>query len=170
MCISNTARPVRAVYFWYMNAQIRKSGFTLIELLVVIAIIGLLAAVILASLNSARVKARDAKRISDVKQLQNALALYYENQGNVYPIELSTSTLVTPGYMATVPVDPFSSAPYSYSGLGSGAECTGYHLGATLEAADHMSLQGDIDAAPGTACTGSAADFDGTDPVYDIAM
>lgn len=54
-----------------------KRGFTLIELLVVIAIIGLLSSVVLASLNSARGRANDARRISDMRQVQNALALYY---------------------------------------------------------------------------------------------
>ncbi len=62
-----------------------KKGFTLIELLVVVAIIGILAAVILASLNSARAKGRDAKRISDLKQIQNALELY-KSDNNTYPI------------------------------------------------------------------------------------
>ncbi|OHA09369.1 MAG: hypothetical protein A3B37_02285 [Candidatus Sungbacteria bacterium RIFCSPLOWO2_01_FULL_59_16] len=62
-----------------------KSGFTLIELLVVIAIIGLLASIVFASLNSARAKARDAKRRSDLNQLRTALELYYSNHGN-YPI------------------------------------------------------------------------------------
>ncbi len=61
-----------------------KRGFTLIELLVVVAIIGLLSSVILASLNSARSKARDAVRLSDIKQISNALELYYSNNG-VYP-------------------------------------------------------------------------------------
>ena len=46
-----------------------KKGFTLIELLVVIAIIGLLSSIAVVSLNGARAKARDAKRVSDVKQL-----------------------------------------------------------------------------------------------------
>ena len=53
-------------------------GFTLIELLVVIAIIGILSSVVLASLNSARKKGRDARRIADLKQLQLALELYYD--------------------------------------------------------------------------------------------
>ena len=60
------------------------SGFTLIELLVVIAIIGILSSVVLASLNSARGKARDARRMSDIGQLQLALEFYYDTNGT-YP-------------------------------------------------------------------------------------
>ncbi len=62
----------------------RQKGFTLIELLVVIAIIGLLAAVVLASLNAARERSRDARRFSDMKQMQLALELYYNEKGD-YP-------------------------------------------------------------------------------------
>ena len=53
------------------------TGFTLIELLVVIAIIGILSSVVLSSLNTARSKARDARRLQDIKQIQVALNLYY---------------------------------------------------------------------------------------------
>jgi prepilin-type N-terminal cleavage/methylation domain-containing protein len=63
----------------------RKNGFTLIELLVVIAIIGLLASIVLVSLNTARAKARDAKRLSDMHQIQIALAMYYDDK-NAYPV------------------------------------------------------------------------------------
>lgn len=59
-------------------------GFTLIELLVVISIIALLSSVILAALNQARAKARDAALLSSVKSLVNALALYYDDHG-YYP-------------------------------------------------------------------------------------
>jgi prepilin-type N-terminal cleavage/methylation domain-containing protein len=60
-------------------------GFTLIELLVVIAIIGLLSSVVLASLNSSRVKSRDARRLSDIKSVSTALELYY-SENKQYPI------------------------------------------------------------------------------------
>ena len=61
-----------------------KRGFTLIELLVVIAIIGILSSVVLASLNSARIKARDAKRKSDFHSIRLALEMYFNTYG-VYP-------------------------------------------------------------------------------------
>jgi prepilin-type N-terminal cleavage/methylation domain-containing protein len=53
--------------------SIRSRGFTLIELLVVIAIIGLLASIILASLNTARQKGRDAARVAALKEMANAM-------------------------------------------------------------------------------------------------
>lgn len=60
------------------------SGFTLIELLVVISIIGILSTLAVVSLNDARGKARDAKRISDIKQVQTALELFLADR-NGYP-------------------------------------------------------------------------------------
>jgi prepilin-type N-terminal cleavage/methylation domain-containing protein len=78
----------------FRNNTIR-GGFTLIELLVVIAIIGLLSSVVLASLASARVKARDATRFSDIKQLQTAVELYYSAHG-YYP-KLSAYTTSAAG-------------------------------------------------------------------------
>jgi len=61
-----------------------KKGFTLIELLVVMAIISLLSSIVSASLSNARSKARDAVRLSDIRQISTALELYYSDWGS-YP-------------------------------------------------------------------------------------
>lgn len=61
-----------------------KRGFTLIELLVVISIIGMLSSVVLASISTARAKARDATRMHNMKQISLAIELYYSKYGN-YP-------------------------------------------------------------------------------------
>lgn len=66
-----------------MHSKYNK-GFTLIELLVVIAIIGLLSSIVLVSLQGARAKARDARRLHDMRQIVTALELYYAEHGK-YP-------------------------------------------------------------------------------------
>jgi len=68
------------------NGVKNKKGFTLIELLVVVAIMGLLASLAIVSLNTARARARDARRVADVKQIQTALELYYMDNYK-YPAE-----------------------------------------------------------------------------------
>lgn len=70
----------------HMNRRlVGKKGFTLIELLIVISIIGLLSTLAVTALSNARTKARDTQRITDIKQIQTALALYYEKNGK-YPV------------------------------------------------------------------------------------
>lgn len=88
-----------------------KKGFTLVELLVVIAIIGLLSTIAFISLNRARAKARDAKRVSDVRQLQSALELYYNDQSSpAYPrvdnAAVLTSSQLSATYVASIPQAP----------------------------------------------------------------
>ena len=105
-------------------------GFTLIELLVVVAIIGMLASVVIAALGNTRAKARDARRLADLKQLQTALELYATDNNGLYP---STSLQwwgncatfgshgtsgatgwipnLAPTYIANLPLDPRAVPP-----------------------------------------------------------
>jgi len=89
---------------------INKKGFTLIELLVVIAIIGVLSTLAIIALGSARTKARDSKRMSDLKQIATALELYY-GENNTYPVIITPgNSLVSPDglttYMNKIPSNP----------------------------------------------------------------
>lgn len=137
-----------------------KKGFTLIELLVVIAIIGLLATLAVVALQNARQKSRDAKRVSDIKQLQTALDLYYSDN-TTYPVEAVAITLgqatsdalcgdgfVAAGdasctanetYMDRVPADPIDADTniYQYTG-----DTTSYSITFELEGATGGLAQG----------------------------
>jgi prepilin-type N-terminal cleavage/methylation domain-containing protein len=62
----------------------KNKGFTLIELLVVIAIIGILASVVLASLNSARQKGADAAIKSNLNNARAQAELFYDSNGQSY--------------------------------------------------------------------------------------
>lgn len=141
----------------------KRQGFTLIELLVVIAIIGLLSTLAVVALGSARVKARDSKRLSDLKQLQTAFELYYTDQ-NSYPPGTSVSlgdathaclnasgwaaTGCANAYMGQIPTDPSGTTAtpiyYTYNAV---TASSSYSVTATLEGTVN-NLKGTVTLTP----------------------
>jgi len=154
--------------FWYNEAcmdcqglsrcRMGVSGFTLIELLVVIAIIGLLSSVVLASVNSARMKSRDVRRIKDLHEIRLALEMYFDDHGyypqsgcgwdcNGYRYSYSTSSWAAlesdlSPYISKLPKDPINSScspwntgcySYTYGNVGRTSYRHGYDLTAQLE-------------------------------------
>jgi len=125
-----------------MSARIQRA-FTLIELLVTISIIGILATLFIANLNSARSRARDAQRKSDLRNIQTALRLYSNDKGG-FPYDGVNATTHTGKiygcgvngisvcdwgtefsagsptsiYMTTLPKDPLTSQSYKYTYYG----------------------------------------------------
>ncbi|MEI7451598.1 MAG: LamG-like jellyroll fold domain-containing protein [Candidatus Falkowbacteria bacterium] len=152
-----------------------KKAFTLIELLVVIAIIGILATIAVVALQNARAKARDARRVADVKQTQTALELFFNdkqryptaaefNSGSIY----STSSLGTTTYMAIIPTPPspadgsctgFDNNTYAYSPTSDGTSysikyCLGGSVGGVVSGA-HCATPAGISDSVGCLCVPS---------------
>ncbi|MBU1292516.1 prepilin-type N-terminal cleavage/methylation domain-containing protein [Patescibacteria group bacterium] len=110
-----------------------KRGFTLIELLVVIAIIGILSSVVLASLNTAREKAKVANAVSQLRQFRNVVALYFTDTGQ-YPAGCGLScTASTDPYLNALGV-PGWNGPYFAGGVWNLEHPWGGHF--TIDSAD----------------------------------
>ncbi|MEI6378598.1 MAG: FISUMP domain-containing protein [Candidatus Falkowbacteria bacterium] len=138
-------------------------GFTLIELLVVIVIIGTLATLTMIGLDNARGKARDAKRVTDVRAISSALDLYFSNEGNYPPSVTAGLQLAGPSgtvYMSKVPNNPHpdtdggcaAGSEYTYAQTGSGtgyllSYCLGNGTGSTA-AGSSCALPGNLNALP----------------------
>lgn len=95
--------------------------------MVVIAIIGVLSAVVVSAVDSARAKARDAYRKSEILEVQKALDMYYSDHGS-YPTGYYSifywanqwATLLSPSYISAMPVDPLG-----WYDSGKGCDTTG---------------------------------------------
>ncbi|MBI2053325.1 MAG: hypothetical protein HYT41_01080 [Candidatus Sungbacteria bacterium] len=171
------------------------TGFTVVEAIIAVGIIGIMAAIIMTAFNTARIKARDARRVADIKQVRHALELYF---GSRVPQEYPPASplcdaahaygleeLVRGGFMIAVPRDP-SLVPDCY--LYTAEEFpprNSYHLGAILEDNTHAALKTDRDCnsrivaspaetpdicAPETGYGPPGTQFDGTiGRIYDVA-
>ena len=162
---------------------INNKGFTLIELLVIVAIIGLLSSIILASLQVARAKARDSRRMHDLDQIRTTLFSYYDTYGNrietgsgcgwngdgtgwfnyvggSYPKAI-VQCLIDTGFLSTQIIDPTggkTSSPtsgYAYMKYHCGAGATSQaYIYAKLETKPQSST-----ATDGTCCSGCDSNF-----------
>ena len=123
-----------------MQIFAKKKSFTLIELLVVIAIIGILAGIALVFLGPARAKARDAKRVAEIRQISTAMEMCYDDvtcgAAEAYQViavdansRLTTTNIGT--YISTLPLDPGGGTQTSCTAAGAmtaGAYC-GFNSG-----------------------------------------
>lgn len=134
---------------WFARGS--SKGFTLLELLVVIGIIGLLASILVLNLTSARRRARDTKRVADVRNLQTAAEDYFGKLGK-YPVTIGD--LVTNGNIPVWPLDPL--APTGTTCTGNSENCYylgifpatnpySYHFGASMEDTGSALLNQDRD-------------------------
>ena len=128
----------------------KQQGFTLIEILIVVAIIAILASVVLIGLGPTQRAGRDARRLSDLREVQTGLELYY-NKCGYYPgnpvasgactgfvsgntwADMTKALTETPDIgVNTVPNDPTAGHTYYY-GTDVAGDGTGYLIAATLE-------------------------------------
>ena len=143
---------------WYNGVMKRTyyiRAFTLIELLVSIAIIALLTGIVVTSLTPSKAKARDSKRISDIGNLQVALALYFD-RCKQYPATLTTganncvaSGVTLGSYISVIPTAPLPGT-YDYAVKTSGTVID-YVLHTKLESYNEIIK----DALPPNSGTGS---------------
>ncbi|MCP3917330.1 MAG: prepilin-type N-terminal cleavage/methylation domain-containing protein [bacterium] len=107
-------------------ARGRRAGFSLIELVVVILILTILAGVIVPRLSDRQAAARDARRLSDLRTVRDAIEQYYLDK-SAWPAAASDASgwdtthvgnfihdLVEEGYMREVPRDPVNDATHNY--------------------------------------------------------
>jgi prepilin-type N-terminal cleavage/methylation domain-containing protein len=100
---------------------LKSAGFTLRELLVVVAIIGLLVAISTISVAKIKTRKQDVHRVSDIKSIQEALAMYH-NDFQLYPIydgyitgsDYMSNELISNGAIRQVPTDPVNLGDYQY--------------------------------------------------------
>lgn len=143
--------------------NLKQRGFTLIELLVVIAIIGILASVVLASLNSARDKGATASIQANLNNARAAAELFYDDNTNSYAGVCAANSAADPAGIA----DHLATANTNNGGTATDAGCndsaTAWAMAAQLVGDDSTdyycvdstgyggTLTGTVDVSAGTA-------------------
>jgi len=167
-----------------MKTNFRK-GFTLIEILIVVAIIAILASVVLVGLGPTQQSGRDARRLSDLRETQTGLELYYAKCG-YYPggtesgscgafaavstpawTPMSTALTGSAIGVTSVPQDPTSGHTYYYSTDNVGA---GYLLQATLENANNSAFENYTAPATGAYTAGDSVKNSCKNPTYCLTL
>ena len=126
--------------------KMTEKGFSLIELLVVIAIIGLLSTMAVLSFNNARVKARDVKRMADIKSIQSAIEIYKtQSPQDVVPTPPDWSSLgvALSKTLTAIPTDPSANISNYFVYCRYFTPDNRYLLGGVLE--QNMDISGDLD-------------------------
>ncbi|RJR30417.1 type II secretion system protein [Candidatus Microgenomates bacterium] len=142
-------------------------GFTLVELIIVMAVIGVLGSLVIIKLVGSEASARDTKRKSDLRQYQNALEVYANDNGGLYPLRASAvnpSSLCGSGQPLGVlacAVDPHASSGTNYAyqtNNPGGTLATQYVLWASLEKSDEYFIvcsDGQVGTIPIASFSGS---------------
>ena len=145
----------------------RQRAFTLIEVLTVVAIIGLLASIILVGLGSFRARARDARRIADLRSTQNALELYY-TKFTMYPPDGDWSAVQNEVINAAIGVNKLAQDPltgrsgYDQYGYDVSSDRQSYVLRAQLEDTNNPALAESFHGFTGAGISGITIDCSNT--------
>lgn len=111
-----------------MNTKRNSPGFSIIELVVVISILAILSGVLVPRVKDHMQAVRDARRLSDLKTIRNAIEQYYWDKGEYPPANTNSSyggwdvsqdgdfisALVDAGYLSEAPADPINDSTHHY--------------------------------------------------------